>query len=123
MFYGDEIGMEGIGNLMNRRPYSWNRKDKKLRKFIKKMLRLRNKNQFLKTADMNLIQVDREKLVFERVEESNSIFVIVSRTHVEITLNLPEEYYAKYWLGEKIAWIGDSSLQKIVPYGAIAMKI
>ena len=27
IFYGDEIGLEGIGNLANRKPYPWNKQD------------------------------------------------------------------------------------------------
>ena len=31
IFYGDEVGIQGMGNLSNRKPFSWNNIDNELR--------------------------------------------------------------------------------------------
>ena len=43
IFYGDEIGLEGIGNLANRKPYPWGKEDIEL---------------FTYTEDKNLIRLN-----------------------------------------------------------------
>ena len=58
IFYGDEIGMEGIGNLANRKPFTWNHMDKKLLYFFRKMGLIRQKEQFLTEADLKSVSRD-----------------------------------------------------------------
>lgn len=118
IFYGDEVGMEGIGNLANRATYPWGRRDKKLLKFVKSCLQTRKKETFLKTADLNVISIDSEKIVFERCKETEKVLVIVSRTHVNIGYEIPNEYKSA-----KVLHSLRATKQLIGPYGAIALKI
>ena len=34
IFYGDEVGVEGLGNLANRKTYPWGKEDKSLLEFL-----------------------------------------------------------------------------------------
>lgn len=118
IFYGDEVGLGGIGNLANRAPYPWEKRDKKLLRFVSECLNLRKKESFLKTADWNVISIDAEKFIFERASETKKILVVVSRTHHSVEYQLPEEYQNAEIL---MAIRADS--RHLNRYGAIAYKL
>lgn len=118
VFYGDEVGLQGIGNLVNRAPYPWGRRDKDLLKFFRKIGKMRKEQQFLRTAELRIVKLDNEKFAFERYDEKNKILVIASRTHHSINVNIPQEYKD----AEIVFCIKGSNEQNLAPYGAIALK-
>ena len=119
IFYGDEVGTQGIGNLANRAPFPWGKEDKDLLKFVRRTVKARNNNTFLRTAQTNIIKIDSEQFVFERYNNQNEgIWVCVSRTHHETNVDLPE----KYRHGAIIAKIKGCDKNHLSPYGAIAIK-
>ena len=119
IFYGDEVGMQGIGNLLNRGPYPWNRRDKDLLRFFKRIGKIRKKHQFLKTASLNIVSIDEKMFVFERISESEEekVIIYVSRINQETEINLPQEYQDAQLI-ETIK----STKKMLAPYGAIALK-
>lgn len=118
IFYGDEVGLQGIGNLANRAPYPWGHRDKDLLKFFRKIGKIRSEEKFLQKAEMKIVKIDHEQFVFERYDECNKILVIVSRTHHISKVNLPEEYKNS----TVTASIKGSDKEKIAPFGALALK-
>ena len=118
IFYGDEVGLQGIGNLANRASYPWGYRDKDLLKFFKNIGKIREQEQFLRTADIKVVKIDHEQFVFERYDDSNKILVIVSRTHHASNVNVPEEYKDS----EIVLCINGSNKKTLAPFGAIALK-
>lgn len=118
IFYGDEVGLQGIGNLANRATYPWGRRDKDLLKYVTKCLQIRKKETFLKTADWRIILIDSEKFMFERTLEEEKIFVAVNRTHNVISYQVPDEYK-----NAKIIFSLRGAKRQLEPYGAVALKI
>ena len=118
IFYGDEVGIMGIGNLANRAPYPWKHRDKDLLKYFRQLGKIRKQEQFLKKAELKIVKIDHEQFVFERYDENNKILVIVSRTHHISKVNLPEEYKD----AKVIFNIRRSNEQQLAPFGAIAFK-
>lgn len=118
IFYGDEVGMTGIGNLANRGPYPWGRRDKDLLKFVRKVLKTRKSNDFLRKADLRVVKLDNNQFIFERYDENNSILVAISGTHNEIKLELPEEYNSYQLLLSKKG----CSKESLAPFGAVVLK-
>ena len=53
IFYGDEIGMEGMGNLANRKPYPWGKEDKELLDFFKVLGNIKKNEKILADAVYN----------------------------------------------------------------------
>ena len=49
-----------INALMNRKSYSWNYRDKDLLYFFRNMGKVRNEQDFLKTADVRIIQINEK---------------------------------------------------------------
>lgn len=118
IFYGDEVGIRGAGNLANRASYPWGKRDKDLLKFFRNLLTTRKKEEFLKRANFRVISVDSEQFIFERFDNINGILVAVSRTHNTTELKLPNEYEnAEILLGKK-----DCSKTSLAPFGAIVLK-
>ena len=66
IFYGDEVGLQGLGNLANRRPFPWGKEDKDLLAFFRYMGSIRQKEQFLRTADIDVYDINDRYILFER---------------------------------------------------------
>ena len=119
IFYGDEVGKTGIGNIKNRGAYPWARRDKKTMKIFRKVLKVRAKNDFLRTADATLPKAEKYYTYYERIGEEDSIFVAVSRSRFYRPIKVPE----KYLKGEVIFRHGKSTTEYLAPYGAIVLKL
>ena len=118
IFYGDEVGLTGIGNLLNRKTYPWGKRDKDLLKFFRNICKIRNKNAFLRTADVRVLEVDETKIMYERYTDSNEILVVASRSHRGFELHLPE----KYKNAEVIFSLPKCTKEYLCEYGAVVLK-
>lgn len=118
IFYGDEVGLKGIGNLANRAPYPWGKRDKKVLKFFRNILHKRKQESFLRKAAFRIVKIDEESFAFERYDDSNKLLVAISRVNKTVKLDLPEEYAnAEILLKKK-----NCSTTSLAPYGAIVLK-
>ena len=50
VYYGDEVGLEGYTDPLNRRPYPWGREESELIAWYKKIIGLRNRHAILRTG-------------------------------------------------------------------------
>ena len=66
IYYGDEIGMQGLADPFNRMPYTWRCVDVELLDHYKKLVSLRNNLDCLKTGAFKVIYSHGGVLVFER---------------------------------------------------------
>lgn len=55
IYYGDEVGVEGYSDPLNRRTYPWGREDKELLAWYKKLVGLRRSHQVLRTGEWLLL--------------------------------------------------------------------
>lgn len=119
IFYGDEVGVQGINNLLNRATYPWGHEDLELLEFYKKLIKSRKSEEFLKKADMRIIEIDQDQFVFKRYDDNEQAIVIVSRVDHETKIAIPKEYE-----NAKVVFsIGENSKNKsLAPYGAIVLK-
>lgn len=118
IFYGDEVGMQGIGNLLNRGTYPWGREDKDMLNFYKKLIASRKSEEFLKKADIKIKKINHEQFVFERYTENERLLVIVSRANVATHMDIPEEYEN----AKMVFSTEGNEYRTIAPYGAIVLK-
>ena len=89
VFYGDEVGCSGLGNIMNRSSYPWDRRDKKLLKFFRSILKVKTSLSEYRCSKCNILKVEDDQFIFERIIENKRIIVAVSRVNREINLCLP----------------------------------
>ena len=58
IYYGDEAGVEGYSDPLNRRTYPWGREDKELLAWYKKLVGLRRRHQVLRTGEWLLLEAN-----------------------------------------------------------------
>lgn len=122
IFYGDEVGLKGIGNLANRAPFPWENGDEEILAFFKDVGRTRNENEFLRKARLHVIKIDSMNFVYEREDGAHKLIVATSRSHHESEIKLAD-VVQNLEEGTVIFKVGDNSTtEKLAPYGAIVVK-
>lgn len=116
IFYGDEIGMQGLGNLNNRKPFTWDNIDQDLLNFFKYIGYIRNNEPFMRKADLKVY--DGEFITFERYNDDEKIFVAVNPYDREVMYEIPPEYKEN----TKVYTLKKPLYNKLKPYGGIAIK-
>lgn len=118
VFYGDEVGVQGIGNLNNRQPFPWDGGDKELLEFFRKMGQVRKEQPFMEEADLKVHNINVNYIAFERINGEEKTFVVVNRTPEEQLFIVPEEYKHS----SQVYTLKKSKPGSVGPYGAIAIK-
>ena len=118
IFYGDEIGMQGLGNIANRRPYTWTKKDTELLELFKVIGKIRKKEKFLEKASLEIIEINPEYLLFKRKNNEEELLVYINRSKNEVKI-IPED---KYTADDLIYNLNNSSYNNLNPYGGIVLK-
>ena len=121
IFYGDEVGLSGQKDPFCRKCYPWNRKDKKLLKFFKRLGKMRKQNKaFFGTADFEVTRVNNEICVLERKSENRRLVLIINRT--DRILDIPEIICKMNSM--KVVFVVKKSLEnKISPYSGIILEM
>ena len=118
IFYGDEAGIEGMGNLANRKPFPWEKKDEDLVNFFKEMGRIRKKEKFLETADLNIYDINNKYMMFERENDGEKALVTVNRSSEPIVTPIPKEYER----AKPEYALNDSDIFSINSHGGLVLK-
>ena len=82
IFYGDEAGIEGLGDPFNRVTYPWGREDKALTAFYREIGKLRRDSEICKNGFLS-VKEDLPDGIFEFTrfdDRGNSVTVIVNRS-------------------------------------------
>jgi glycosidase len=89
IFYGDEAAVMGLGNLLNRQPYPWDKRSERLVHFVKMLGQIRKDEEFLKTADMNIVDINHDYFMFERTSKDGDALITINRTPDEKKILIP----------------------------------
>ena len=94
-FYGTEVGSHGYKDPFNRKCFPWDRIDKDLLRFYKRIGAMRNHNrkEFM-NANFELIRCDKDIVCYIR----NNLLIVVNKSDAPKTIYLPE----KFKIGSKI---------------------
>ena len=118
IFYGDEAGIEGLGNLANRKTFPWGEEDSDLVEFFTSIGKVRVNNRFLEQADLNVFKINRDYFMFERVNGKDKMLFAVNRTDNDVDFKVPDEYSD----GEDVYVLKKSRKGHLGPYGSVAIK-
>jgi alpha-glucosidase len=95
IYYGDEIGMMGGGDPLNRAPMIWdeNRWDKNLREDVKKLIRARRSSRALQAGNLVWLASQDETISFARAftdetGRADVAIVVATRDSLKNTLKL-----------------------------------
>lgn len=88
VFYGDEVGIEGMKDPYCRAPYPWGKEDLSLIEWYQKLGELRN-NKVFDGGELNIKYANNSVIIYERVKGNNKVVVGINRSGApfEFTLN------------------------------------
>lgn len=118
IFYGDEIGMQGLGNLANRRPFTWDKMDLELLNYFKYLGQIRNKEKSLETATLEPVDINDKLLIFKRIKDNIEYLTYVNRTNDKQKIHLLDSYCDS----NVISRLKDSTSKELNEYGGITLK-
>ncbi len=78
IYYGDEIGMEGFEDPLNRAFYQWDNPNTSLQDFYKKLSQLKNENKAVKCGDILFQEAGDRFVEYARVYENERVYVAIS---------------------------------------------
>ncbi len=118
IFYGDEVGVQGFGNLCNRKPYPWGKEDLELLLFFQKMGYLRKMEPFLETADFQLLDINTEYMMFLRKNRKEEALMVFNRSSHDVSITLPSTYQN----AKPLLILKDSTKEYLPSHGALVLK-
>ena len=118
IFYGDEIGMQGMGNLCNRRAFNLKKKDQEILDLFRRICNIRNQELFLEQADLDIVDLNERYFAFRRFTNKEETLIFVNRTDHKEKIILPESYQ-----NEDILYcLKESNKNELDAYGGITLK-
>lgn len=95
IFYGDEAGLQGFDDPINRRPYPWGSEDKEILMHYKKLGRIRRENRAAFSGGFNM-RDENGLVAYERAGGDDEILIAVNAGADDKTLFINKEYTSLY---------------------------
>lgn len=75
VYYGDEIGMQGFTDPLNRKYFEWDNRDEELLSFFRNLGKLRKNVSALKDGELKILYSYNGAIAYERKKEDSELFV------------------------------------------------
>lgn len=95
IFYGDEAGLQGFDDPINRRPYPWGSEDKEILDHYRKLGRIRRENRAVFSGGFNM-RDENGLVAYERAGGDDEILIAVNAGADDQTLIINKEYTSLY---------------------------
>ena len=95
IFYGDEAGLQGFDDPINRRPYPWGSEDEEILAHYKKLGRIRRENRAVFSGGFKM-RDENGLVAYERAGGDDEILIAVNASADDKTLLINEEYTNLY---------------------------
>lgn len=95
IFYGDEAGLQGFDDPINRRPYPWGSEDKEILDHYRKLGRIRRENRAVFSGGFNM-RDENGLVAYERAGGDDEILIAVNAGADDKTLIINKEYSSLY---------------------------
>lgn len=95
IFYGDEAGLQGFDDPINRRPYPWGSEDKEVLMHYRKLGRIRRENRAVFSGGFNM-RDENGLVAYERAGGDDEILIAVNAGADDKTLIINKEYTSLY---------------------------
>lgn len=86
IYYGDEIGMQGYSDPLNRKYFEWDNINSDILEWYKKISEIRSGLEVFKKGDVSIIFAKGGIFVFERRNESSGAIIAVNTSEISETL-------------------------------------
>jgi glycosidase len=104
IFYGDEVGLQGIGNLANRKPFPWDKEDNDLLEHFKYLGDIRNEEKFLEEADLNIVDINSNYLSFRTMAACQEFYDEMTTLFDIPKIELLSKYSPTDLVGNEVAF-------------------
>ena len=119
IYYGDEVGLEGLGNILNRGPLDWKKTNQELLNYYKEIGSIRNEeHDFLSEAGIRIKEINQRYFQWERKTDKEKMLITVNRTPVGTYFLVPPEYEEP----DKVYTLKKSKPGYLDAYGGVAIK-
>ena len=118
IYYGDEVGMQGLDNLTNRRPYPWSNPDCELITYFQKLGNYRKSNPIIKETMPQILELDSDFMLFEYNTHDHKMLIGLNNSDSSIDISIPSIYNQ----GEEVFSLNQSKKKILTPYGGIVIK-
>jgi len=92
VYYGDEAGMQGGHDPLNRQYYPWGREDRELTELIRTLAAIRKKHPVFRTGDLKILFADQGLVIYRREDGTHrpvTVAVNGSRQEKQVELEAP----------------------------------
>ena len=119
IYYGDEVGLEGLGNIYTRSSFPWNNINYDLFNYYKYIGSIRkDEHDFLSEAGIRIKDINPTYFQFERTTGKDRMLITVNRTNKGTYFLVPPEYEEP----DKVYTLKKSKLGYLDAYGGVAIK-
>ena len=116
LYYGDEAGMEGFEDPMNRRGYPWGREDQRLLALYRTLGRLRKERRSLQEGNITYLTADGGLLVYCRTLDGERTYTALNTGDTTRTVTLPwENDFAMDAVFMQRFWVRNGTLRIDLP--------
>ena len=116
LYYGDEAGMEGFEDPMNRQGFPWGREDQRLLTLYRTLGRLRKERESLQSGDLTYLTAEGGLLIFCRKAGGERTYTALNTgdTPRDVTLPWPNGFAVDAVTLQRF-WVRDGMLRLTLP--------
>lgn len=92
IYYGDEVGLQGFEDPFNRRTFPWEREDRDLLAFYRRLCMLRAESETLAKGELRFLRSNGSLLRYERTTAHARLVIMVNRGHQEVKAHVDALY-------------------------------
>ena len=115
IYYGDEVGLQGYEDPMNRAPFPWGKEDEDILAHYRWLGELRRKYRDILLGGMD-VREQGELLILHRFKDGKGIFLIVNPTFEDRVLSCRRSRSARNVLNGEIVHYGDTAEVKALDF-------
>lgn len=101
VFYGDEVGIEGMADPYCRKTFPWGEEDLTILEWYQKLGNLRN-NKVFEDGELNIKYAENQVVVYERVKDNKKVIVAINKGNDDFEFIL-DKTMNNYFTGEFIS--------------------
>ena len=79
VYYGDEIGMEGLRDPHNRKPMEWDNLDDEMLLWYRRLMAIRAEREVLRSGEIEFVHAQDGVLAFVRHDEKEKLLCVINR--------------------------------------------
>ncbi len=96
IYYGDEIGMQGMKDPFNRACMTWDNKNDELLLWYKRLGQIRRGSKALAEGALNCVFCDGAAIAYERCTDSDAVLVAVNNSDYEMHIVVDSKWNSSY---------------------------